>query len=223
MKIGVIGMGNIGTNLATQWARRGHDVFVSFKRDPAALAETAGKAGARWGSVAEAVDHGEAVLLAVPWATVDSIASQATLDGKVLVDATNPFAPGGLALREGTTSAEVNAARFPGARLVKAFNTYTAGFQATVGDGDYKDPVAMFLGGEDGDAKAVAADLIRDAGFEPVDIGGWSTISLMEAPRRPGGVYGEEFRPDAARRIAEAAATDLAEASRLADELKIRE
>ena len=69
-------------------------------------------------------------------------------------------------------------------------------------------------------AKEVAATLVRDTGFEPVDLGGWATISLLEAPHRPGAVYGEEYAPDAARRIAAAAATDLAEAGRLATELK---
>ena len=78
----------------------------------------------------------------------------------------------------------------------------------------------MFFGGEDNAAKEVAATLVRDAGFEPVDLGGWATISLLEAPSRPGAVYGEEYAPDAARRIAAAATADLAEASRLATELK---
>jgi 8-hydroxy-5-deazaflavin:NADPH oxidoreductase len=223
MRIGVIGMGNIGTNLATQWARRGHDVFVSFKRSPEALVAAAEEAGARWGSVTEAADHGEAVLLAVPWATVETIAGQTAVAGKVLVDATNPFASGGLApLPPGVTSAQQTAQRFPAARVVKAFNTYTAGFQAMVGDGRHPEPVAMFLGGEDVDAKSVTADLVRDAGFEPVDIGGWPTVGLMEAPRRPGAVYGEEYRPDAARRVAAAATSDPDEAARLADDLKVR-
>ena len=78
----------------------------------------------------------------------------------------------------------------------------------------------MFLGGEDDAAKEVAATLVRDAGFEPVDLGGRPTIALLEAPYRPGAVYGEEYSPDAARRIAAAAATDLVEAGRLASDLK---
>jgi hypothetical protein len=53
-----------------------------------------------------------------------------------------------------------------------------------------------------------------------VDLGGWSTISLLEAPRRAGAVYGEEYSPGAARRIAAAAATNLTEAARLATDLK---
>src|SRR5262249_59558119 len=118
----------------------------------------------------------------------------------------------------GVAAAEYNARRLATTRLVKTCNTYTSAFQAEVGDGRHPVPVVMFLGGEDAGAKEVASTLVRDTGFEPVDLGGWSTISLLEAPRRPGAVYGEEYSPDAARRIA--AAADLAEASRLAEELK---
>src|SRR5262249_22583642 len=104
--------------------------------------------------------------------------------------------------------------------LVKTFNTYTSSFQAEVGDGRHPAPVAMFLGGEDAHAKQVAARLVRDTGFEPADLGGWASISLLEAPRRPGAGSRGEYPPGAAGRIAAAATTDLAEASRLAEQLK---
>jgi hypothetical protein len=78
----------------------------------------------------------------------------------------------------------------------------------------------MFLAGEDRHATSTRAKLVRDAGFEPVDIGGWETITLLEAPRRPGAVYGEEYDPQAARRIAAAATKGLAEAAQLAEALK---
>ena len=124
---------------------------------------------------------------------------------------------GGLAhLPPGTSAGGANAERFAGATLVKAFNTYTARFQATVGNGEHGHPVAMFLSGQDADAKQITQSLVQDAGFEPVDLGGLREMPLMEAPRRDGAVYGEAYSPDAARRIARAASTDLAEAARLA-------
>ena len=221
MKIGVIGAGRIGGNLAAQWARRGHDVVVSFKRDRDELAAMADAIGARWGSVGDAVDHGDVIVVSVPWPTLDAVANDVHAGDKVLIDTTNQYAAGGVTHDFSESSAaEHNAHRFATSRLVKAFNTYTAGFQTEVGDGRHSKPVAMFLGGADDSAKGVAATLVRDAGFEAVDLGGWSTISLLEAPRRPGSVYGEEYAPEAARRIAAAAATDLAEAARLATELK---
>jgi hypothetical protein len=63
-----------------------------------------------------------------------------------------------------------------------------------------------------------AVTLIEGCGFVPVHLGGWDRVRLMEAPRRPGSVYGEAYRPEDARRIA---AAPLDEAARLADELKL--
>jgi predicted dinucleotide-binding enzyme len=221
MKIGIVGAGRIGGNLATQWARRGHDVLLSFKRDRAELAAMADAIGARSGSVGEAVDHGDVIVVSAPWPTLDAVAADMHAGDKPLIDTTNPYGvDGSVGAPGGVSSSEYNAQRFATRRLVKAFNTYTSGFQAEVGDGRHAKPVAMFFGGEDEAAKEVAATLVRDAGFEPVDLGGWATISLLEAPYRPGAVYGEEYAPEAARRIAAAAATDLAEAGRLATELK---
>jgi 8-hydroxy-5-deazaflavin:NADPH oxidoreductase len=221
VKIGIVGAGRIGGNLAAQWARRDHDVLLSYKRDPEELAAMADAIGVRWGSVGDAADYGDVIVVSVPWSSLDEIATAVNLGDKALIDTTNPYAAGGfVGAPGGGSSAKYNTQRFATSRLVKAFNTYTSGFQAEVGDGRHSKPVAMFFGGEDDAAKEVASTLVRDAGFEPVDLGGWSTISLLEAPYRPGAVYGEEYAPDAARRIAAAAATDLGEAGRLASELK---
>src|SRR5919199_1657503 len=73
LHIGILGAGKLGGTLGTLWARRGHAVCFSFSRDAqklAALARTAGPT-ARWGTPANAVDFGEVVLLAVPWAVVN--------------------------------------------------------------------------------------------------------------------------------------------------------
>jgi 8-hydroxy-5-deazaflavin:NADPH oxidoreductase len=221
VKIGIVGAGRIGGNLATQWARRGHDVVLSFKRDPDELDAMADAAGARSGTVGDAVAHGDVIVVSVPWGTLDAVAADVQVGDKGLIDTTNPYgAAGFVGAPGGVPAAEYNARRFGTSRLVKTFNTYTSAFQAEVGDGHHPAPVAMFLGGEDVAGKQVAATLVGDTGFEPVDLGGWSTISLLEAPRRPGAVYGEEYAPDAARRIADAAVTNLAEAARLAEELK---
>jgi predicted dinucleotide-binding enzyme len=86
----------------------------------------------------------------------------------------------------------------PGARLVKAFNTLTAGFQAESANRAGDSKVVIFHCGDDPDAKAVVARLIQEMGFAPVDVGRLADATPMEAPRRPGAVYGEEYRlPDA--------------------------
>jgi Predicted dinucleotide-binding enzymes len=134
---------------------------------------------------------------------INVIAQAGPLDGKIVIDSTNQFGGEGwenLGLR---TAAEVNAARMPGARYTKAFNTLTAGFQAQAAGRTGPDRVVMFLCGDDEDAKRVVAGLIDDAGFTAVDMGGTADAGPMEAPRRPGAVYGEEWRlPEALEVVA---------------------
>ena len=224
MRIGIIGSGNIGANAGRLFARAGHEVLFSFSRDPATLARAVAAAGptARSGTPREAAGFGEVVFFAVPWRAIDdALTAAGPLDGKIVIDTTNQFGPGGpLDLPDGLTAAEVNARRMPGARLVKAFNTLTAGFQAAAAGRAGEERAALFFAGEDAAAKTVVAALIAQIGFAPVDVGGWAEARISQAPRRPGAVYGEEYRPAAAARIA-AVRADPALAARLADELKV--
>jgi 8-hydroxy-5-deazaflavin:NADPH oxidoreductase len=139
-------------------------------------------------------------MLAVPWTLVDDVLAEAgPLDGKIVIDTTNQFGRDGWEDLGGRTAAQVNAARMPGARYTKAFNTLTSGFQAEAAGRTGPDRVVMFLCGDDESAKRVVAGLIDDAGFTPIDIGGTADAAPMEAPRRAGAVYGEEVHEDEAR------------------------
>lgn len=209
MKIGIIGAGRIGGGIARQLAGAGHEVLLSFSRDQASLDALAAQigAGASAGSPADAVAFGEVVVIAVPWSTWPLALDQAgPLTGKIVIDTTNQFGapplPG-----EGQTAAAFNAARMPGARYTKSFNTLTSGFQAeaTRRTGDAR--VVQWLCGDDPGAKEVVAQLITDAGFIPVDLGGTAECAVMEAPRRPGAVYGEEYRFQDAMAVVEAVRT----------------
>jgi predicted dinucleotide-binding enzyme len=227
MKIGIIGAGNIGGNAARLWARAGHQVLLSFSRDPSALAALARELGngARAGTPREAVEEGDVVLLSVPWSVIPLALEQAgSLDGKVVIDTTNQFGRGGVELPpNGMSAAEFNARRMPGARPVKSYNTLTAGYQAEAAGRSGTDRIALFYAGEDEEAKRIVAGLIADSGFEPVDMGGWAQVRIMEAPRRPGAVYGEAYHPDQAREIAAAARTDPQRAGELAERYRIAE
>jgi predicted dinucleotide-binding enzyme len=227
MKIGIIGAGNIGGNAARLWSRAGHQVLVSFSRDPSSLEALAQELGnhARSGTPGEAVEFGDVVMLSAPWSVIPLSLEQAgSLDGKVVIDTTNQFGRGVVEMPpNGMSAAEFNARRMPGARPVKSYNTLTAGFQAAVAGRTGADRVAMFYAGEDEEAKRVVAGLIADSGFAPVDIGGWAQVRLMEAPRRPGAVYGEAYHPDEAREIASAAQTEVKRAGELAERYRIAE
>ena len=204
MRIGIIGAGHIGGGLARQLAGAGHQVMLSFSRDEAKLGELAGQLGpdTRVGRPAEAVAFGEVVVISVPWSAIpEALAQAGPLTGKIVIDTTNQFgtpAPPG-----GQTAASFNAARMPGARYTKSFNTLTSGFQAEAAGRTGDGRVVQWLCG-DADAKRVVAGLIEDAGFIPVDLGDVADCAVMEAPRRPGAVYGEEYRAADAAAIVEA-------------------
>jgi predicted dinucleotide-binding enzyme len=200
MRIGIVGTGRIGANAARLFAKAGHDVMLSFSRDQDKLAALAAELGGRAASPREAVAASEVVLLSVPWRLMDEVLEQTgSLEGRIVIDTTNQFGTGGWEDLGGRTAAQVNAARMPGARYTKAFNTLTSGFQAEAAGRTGPDRVVMFLCGDDDEAKRVVAGLIDDAGFTPVDLGGTADAAPMEAPRRPGAVYGEELHEDEAR------------------------
>jgi 8-hydroxy-5-deazaflavin:NADPH oxidoreductase len=196
MRIGVIGAGRIGGNCARQAVKAGHEVKLSFARDPARLEGLASELGDRasTGTVDDAVAFGEIVIVSVPWSAIPEALAQARdLTGKVVIDTTNQFGSGAKP-QPGQTAAEFNARRMPGARYVKSFNTLTAGFQEDAADRDGPDRVVQWVCGDDHPAKQLVAALIEDMGYVPVDLGGIHTCEVMEAPRRPGAIYGEEYR-----------------------------
>jgi 8-hydroxy-5-deazaflavin:NADPH oxidoreductase len=224
MRVGVVGSGRIGGNAGTQLAKAGHEVMFSFSRNPGSLEELArGAPNATTGSPDRAVRFGHAVIFAVPWRVVDeAVEAAGSLDGQVVIDTTNQYGPGGIeTLPDGLAAVEVNERRMPGARLAKAFNTLTVGYQRDVAEGRVETDVAMFFAAEDEGAADAAAELVGGCGFVPARIGGWRQVRLMEAPRRDGSVYGEAYRAGDARRIAAAAEDDLDAAARLAVELKL--
>jgi 8-hydroxy-5-deazaflavin:NADPH oxidoreductase len=200
MRVGIIGAGRIGGNAARLLAKAGHEVLVSFSRDPQKLEALAAEIGGRAGTPREGVAFGEVVMLSVSWTLIDDVLAQAgSLEGKIVIDTTNQFGREGWEDLGDRTAAQVNAARMPGARYTKAFNTLTSGFQAQAAGRTGPDRVVMFLCGDDPEAKRVVSDLIEDAGFTAVDMGGVADAAPMEAPRRPGAVYGEEFHEQEAR------------------------
>src|SRR3954449_9196815 len=204
--VAIIGAGRIGGNIARQLARAGHSLILSFARDLTAQRALADEIGGRVRSPAEAVAGAEVVVIAVPWSVLpDALAQAGSLAGRIVVDTTNQFGSGPMPA-PGQTAAAFNAARMPGARYTKSFNTLTAAFQVQAADRPPAERVVQWLCGDDAGAKAVVADLVKEAGYVPVDLGGTAGCAVMEAPRRPGAVYGEEWRLPEARAVAEAVA-----------------
>ncbi|HZD68546.1 MAG TPA: NAD(P)-binding domain-containing protein, partial [Actinomycetes bacterium] len=183
--------------------RAGHQITISFTRDLTTLEALADEIGATAARPADAA-QADVIVLSVPWGAIDQALAQAgPLGGRIVIDTTNQFAAGRLAGLEGHTAARHNANRMPGVRYTKCFNTLTAGFQAAAATRHGEERVVQWLCGDEAEAKQVVGRLVADAGYVPVDLGGIDHCQVMEAPRRPGAVYGEEYRAaDAAAVVA---------------------
>jgi 8-hydroxy-5-deazaflavin:NADPH oxidoreductase len=172
MRIAVLGAGRVGSTLGRLWDAAGHDVTFAARHAtrPQALAAELGER-AHAASVAGAVAGAEVVLVAVPGPVVtDVLQAAGPLDGRVIIDAANSFGQQQVRLRS-------LADAFPRARWVRAFNSLSARIMAD--DNHREPPWALFLSGDE-EAKPVAAQLIRDAGFDPVDLGGIDDSRLQD-------------------------------------------
>jgi len=202
MKIGIVGSGQVGGTLGGVWVKAGHEVMFSsldLEHDKALAAKLGAKA--RAGTPREAAAFGEIVMISVPYRALPEIGKSLAdlLKGKVVIDTSNPFAgrDGEVATwaREkgaGLASAEL----LPGARLVRAFNAISA---STMGEA-HKAPgrIGMPLASDDADAIALASELIREIGYEPVPVGGLAMGKYL----MPGTPLAGEHSPAEIRRIA---------------------
>jgi predicted dinucleotide-binding enzyme len=131
------------------------------------------------------------------------VESAGSLDGKIVIDTTNQYGSSEMPA-DGETGASFHAASVGGARYTKSFNTLTSKFQGDMAFGPEGDRIVQWVCGDDDEAKRVVMGLIADAGYTPVDVGSNANAAVMEAPRRPGAVYGEEYRLPDAERVVEA-------------------
>jgi 8-hydroxy-5-deazaflavin:NADPH oxidoreductase len=166
----------MGAKLGTIFARAGHEVVFSYARSEQKLKDLARDARtALAGPPRQAADGADAVLLAVHWSRIDDVLKQAgDLSGKVVITCCLPMNDANTELVLGQTSsaAEELAGKIPRARVVCAFNTVPSEVFFDVYEG--KRPGArpsLVYCGDDPGAKEVAAGLIRDAGFDPIDAG----------------------------------------------------
>ncbi|HEY3205046.1 MAG TPA: NAD(P)-binding domain-containing protein [Thermoanaerobaculia bacterium] len=177
MRVGILGSGLMGGKLGTLFARAGHEVVFSYARSTAKLKRLAkdAKGNARAGTPREAAQDADALLLAVHWSRIDDVLSRTgDLSGKVIVTCSLPMNADDTALVIGHTSsgAEALAKKVPKARVVCAFNTVPSEVLFGVYEARRKaDRPSLVYCGDNARGKEVAAELIRDVGFDPVDAG----------------------------------------------------
>ena len=177
MRVGILGSGLMGGKLGTIFARGGHEVTFSYARSREKLNRLArdAKGKVRAGTPREAAKEADALLLAVHWSLIEDVLNQAgDLSGKVIVSCSLPMNADNTELVVAHTSsgAEELAKRLPNARVVSAFNTVPSEVLFGVYEARRKAtrPSLVYCGDDEG-SKAVAAELIRDVGFDPLDAG----------------------------------------------------
>lgn len=202
MKIGIIGAGRIGATGARLFAEVGHEVAISNSRGPHSLRALVSQLGpkAHAMTATDAARFGELVLLAVPWHLEEATPSAELLRGKIVIDAMNPYRPeGGFFDLGESTSSEIVLQRIRGARLVKAFNTIYYEHLATRGRKDLpvEERHAIYVAGDDQQAKGVVSHLIEQIGFAPVDTGSLREGGRLQQPESL--IYNQTFTAREAR------------------------
>jgi predicted dinucleotide-binding enzyme len=177
MKIGVIGSGRQGGSIGLLWAKAGHEVMFS-SRHPEELKDLVASAGprARAALPQDAATFGDVVLVAVPYGSLPQVGHDYAplMKGKIVIDCGNPYedrdgAMAKDALAKGT--AESSTQFLPGVRLVRAFNALTF-IQVQREAHRAGELVAIPIAGDDAEAVRVVTELVTDAGFDPVVVGG---------------------------------------------------
>jgi len=187
MRIGILGSGSMGGKLGTIFARTGHEVVFSYSHSERKLKRLAREAGgdARAGTPREAALDADALLLAVHWSRLADVLKQAgDLSGKVLVSCSLPMNARDTALAVAHTSsgAEVLARKVRKADVISAFSTVPSEVLFDVFDAKRRTrrrPSLMYCGDAQ-NAKEIAATLIQDVGFEPVDSGPLRVARYLE-------------------------------------------
>jgi predicted dinucleotide-binding enzyme len=180
--ISIIGLGNMASALADRALAGGNAVEI-IGRDPVKAKELAAALGGATVGAAGTAPAGDIVILAVPYASAAAVVSQYgdALQGKVIVDITNPVTPDfkGFVTPEGSSGAQEIAKAAPaGAHVVKAFNTLFANV-LKVGSAEGR-PLDVFIAGDDAQAKAHVSKFIESLGLHPMDAGPLPMAQALE-------------------------------------------
>ena len=186
--VGILGgSGRMGRTLAGLLTGAGYEVRLANSRGPASMRDLVAALGpnARAVEAAAVADGADIVILATRWEQLEAaVAPVPSWDGVVVIDTTNPrFGPGPDDIYDtgALSSSEVVAGLVPGARVVKAFNHQPIPSLAAELGPEPTERNALFLSGDDPDAKDVVARLMRAIGGTPIDVGGLRAGGLLQA------------------------------------------
>jgi predicted dinucleotide-binding enzyme len=206
MKIGIIGAGHIGATAASLFVKEGHEVAISNSRGPETLDPLVEELGdnATAANVEQARDFGDVVFISIPFVRHTELPVEGW-DDKVVIDTSNYYPD-----RDGNfpdvdsgklTSSELVQSHLFGGRVVKGFNTIW--FEHLKTQGDTSLPLeqrrAIFIAGDDSDAKETVARLIESIGFAAVDTGFLHEGGKIQQPGSP--IYNKELTAEQAGEI----------------------
>jgi predicted dinucleotide-binding enzyme len=183
MNITVIGYGNMGSGLAGIISKSGHNVTLTGKKLDKAQ-EVANKIGNKItvAPEAEAAENADIIISATPYnEQVNALNSVGNLDGKIVIDISNPLKPdmSGLSIGYTTSAAEEISKALPGAKVVKAFNTVLAQiFSEGTDFGGQK--VQVLIAGDDQVSKEKVKSFVESLGFEGLDAGPLANARNLE-------------------------------------------
>lgn len=183
MTISIIGAGNMGAGLVKQLTAAGHAVQVVARDQAKAQALASAHAGATAVSAADVAQDSSVIIIATGYAdAVPALKALGTLDGRLLIDITNPLTPDymGLTIGHSTSAAEQIASAFPAAHVVKAFNTVLAQVLAEGPNFANDQIVPVFFAGDDEQAKNTVRELVESIGFKPIDAGPLKNARYLE-------------------------------------------
>ncbi len=184
MQIGIIGSGSMGLSLGKFFARAGHDLLFGT-RTPQRVNEwiASESLSAQTGSYADAAQFGDVVLLVTGWSeTQSAIKAAGSLNGKILVDCSNPDGADGcyhVNPARTMSGAEEIAQWAVGAKVVKTLN-HVYGSMLLAGPQFNGDRPTVFYCGDDSAANAVVANLLQETGLDPVDVGSLKSARYLE-------------------------------------------
>ncbi len=181
MNIAIIGAGNVGATIGRRWRETGHSIRYGV-RDPSAEKHQGLTDHAKIMRNREAAEESDIVVLATPWPATEAAISEFrdAIDGKILVDCTNPLEPdlSGLTIGHNDSGGEQVARWAPSARVVKALNT--------TGSNNMDDPeidgvrTVMFVAGDDPEARKIVSGLTNDLGFDTIEVGELASARMLE-------------------------------------------
>jgi len=183
MKVAVIGAGNMGAAFVKQLSRAGHQVSVTARHPEKAQAVAAANTGATAIAAADAAASADVIVLATAYGdAVKALQGLGDLNGKVVIDITNPLSADymGLTLGHSTSAAEEIAKAVPGAEVVKAFNTLFAQVLSDGADFGNGQTVPVFVASDSERAKQTAKALAESIGFATLDAGGLKNARYLE-------------------------------------------